>query len=156
MGRNVLVMLFILALGAPLFAQDAKETEKPADDTKESEAEQGETDDGEKEEAKKPERKMTDAGKKLFEDCERCYTKYYEILLKKFKADESYKAEDIWNDAVKEAKNAEYKDGNAFKKAMEEMQRKDRVFKKKLSELMVKKANENAEAIKKWTRKQRE
>lgn len=143
MSRNVLILLIALALGAPLFGQEPKDTDG---DTKEAE------DQDEEKELEKPERKMSEAGKKLFEDCERSYGKYYEIVLEKFKANEAYKADDVWNEAVKEAKNAEYKDGKAFQTAIENMQGKDRVFKKKLRELVLKMAKENAEAIKKWTK----
>ncbi len=61
--KYLLTTLFMLALGAPLFAQDTpKEPEKPKAEEK-------------KEEPKEDE--MTDAGKKLFADVELVWKKFY-------------------------------------------------------------------------------
>jgi hypothetical protein len=139
------MILLMLGFGAPVFAQ---ETEKPKEEAAETDKPEGE---GEAE-AAEDKQKMTDEGEKLFKDVERIYAKYYDILLEKFKANEPYKAEDVWNTAIKEAKNAKYKDAEEFQKALQAMQRKDRVFKKKLRELMVNKAKEYAEAIEEATK----
>lgn len=151
MRNAILMILLVLGLGAPVFGQEAEkpeksETEQPTG-TDDKEGDKEDKEGTEEKAAEEDKQKMTAEGEKLYKDAERIYARYYEIILKKFKANEPYKTEDVWNDAVKAAKNAEYKDGEEFQKALQAMQRKDRVFKKKLRELMVKKAREYADAI---------
>jgi biopolymer transport protein ExbD len=142
--RTLTLLMLALLVAAPLSAQ---ETEKPAPDkTEEKGAEKAD-------EPKK--REMSDDGKLLFADVQRVYKKYYAIVLEKYKANEQYKTDDVWNEAVKEAKEAEYKDGTAFHDAITEMKRKDRVFKKEVQTLAEKLAKENAEAIEKWSKDQK-
>ena len=112
--RITTILMMVLALGftAPMFAQDTKkedpkETKKEDAPAKEDEAAKDEGKDAQK-------REMTEAGKSLFEDVERVYKKYYELVLAKVKANEPYKADDVWADAVKESKNAKYKDMAEF------------------------------------------
>ena len=136
--RTLLMMILLVAVATPVFAQDA---EKPKEDKPAAEKTDGE--------AKK--REMTEEGKSLFADVEKVYAKYYEILLAKFKDNETYKTDDVWNEAVKEASNAKYKDGKEFHDAITNMKRKDRLFKKKVQELTTKSAEDFAEAVKKWT-----
>jgi hypothetical protein len=143
--RTFLTVLLALALCAPLFAQDA---EKPPEPPKEEKAEG--------EDVKEPQkREMSEEAKTLFADVERVFKKYYEILLAKVKANEPYKADDVWNEAVKEAKNAKYKDSTEFHDAITNMKRKDRVFKKKVLELTTRLAKEYAEAVEKWSEEQK-
>ena len=92
--RTLLTMLLALAFCAPLFAQEA---EKPPEPPKEEKGE----------DVKEPQkREMSEEGKTLFADVERVFKKYYATVLAKVKANEPYKADDVWNEAVKEAKNA--------------------------------------------------
>lgn len=143
--RTLLMMILALAAATPAFAQDA---DKPKEDK--PAAEKPAADKPENGEAKK--REMTDEGKLLFADVEKVYAKYYEILLAKFKDNETYKTDDVWNEAVKEAKNAKYKDGKEFHDAITNMKRKDRVFKKKVQDLTTKSAEDFAEAVEEWTK----
>ncbi|MCG3183384.1 MAG: hypothetical protein ICCCNLDF_01481 [Planctomycetes bacterium] len=141
--RTLLTMLLALAFCAPLFAQEA---EKPPEPPKEEKGE----------DVKEPQkREMSEEGKTLFADVERVFKKYYEIVLAKVKANEPYKADDVWNEAVKEAKNAKYKDSTEFHDAITNMKRKDRVFKKDVLDLTTRLAKENAEAIEKWSKEQK-
>lgn len=135
MRSKMLTMLMILglALAAPLHAQGV---EKP-----------GDTPAGE-EKAKEP--KITDEGAKLLEDVNLVYDKYYEILLAKTKANENYVSDDVWDAAVKDTKNAKYKDRKEFHAAITAMQRKDRVFRKEMQALSTAKAKTFADAIEKW------
>ncbi|MEZ5992631.1 MAG: hypothetical protein R3E76_09790 [Planctomycetota bacterium] len=138
---KILMMVLALAFSAPLFAQEdtKKDGEEPAKE-------------GEKE---APKREITAEGKSLFEDVERVFAKYYETVLAKVKANEPYKADDVWAEAIKEAKNAKYKDAESFHKAITDMKRKDRVFKKDVLDLTTRLAKENAEAIEKWSKEQK-
>ena len=143
---KILMMVLALAFSAPLFAQE----DTPKDPKKDS-AEPAK-DEGEKE---TPKREITAEGKSLFEDVERVFAKYYETVLAKVKANEPYKADDVWAEAIKEAKNAKYKDAESFHKAITDMKRKDRVFKKDVLDLTTRLAKENAEAIEKWSKEQK-
>jgi hypothetical protein len=98
---------------------------------------------------------MSAEGKTLYADVELVFKKYYALVFEKVKANEQYKAEDVWNEAVKEAVNAKYKDSAEFHKAVTAMKRKDRVFKKDVLDLTTRLAKENAEAIEKWTKEQK-
>lgn len=155
--RNVILMLLLVfGVGAPAFAQEAgkpeKEAKKKESETDKSETEENgeaEKEDDKDEEEDKDKNKMTAAGETLYKDVVIIYDKYYATLLEKFKDNEPYKSADVWNEAVKEAKNAKFKDREEFEKSVLAMQRKDRAFKKKLQALMVKKAKEYAAAIKK-------
>jgi hypothetical protein len=146
--RTFLMLILALAVGAPLFAQDATKKEEPA---KEEPAKE-DVKEGEKEEAK---REMTEEGKKLYSDVEIVFAKYYEIVLAKVKANEQYKSDDVWNEAVKEAKNAKYKDSVEFHEAITKMKRADRAFKKDVLELTTRLAKENAAAIEEWSKDQK-
>lgn len=138
--RLLMLMILGLALVAPLHAQGV---EKPADGKVEEKAE-------EKEEEKPKEPKITDEGAKLLEDVNLVYDKYYEILLAKTKANENYVSDDVWDTAVKDTKNAKYKDRKEFHAAITAMQRKDRVFRKEMQALSTAKAKTFADAIEKW------
>ena len=146
MRMKILMLVLALAVSAPLFAQDdtkkddEKKTEKPAAEEGEKEA---------------PKREMTEDGKKLYADVKLVYAKFYELALAKVKANEAYKSDDIWAEAIKEAKNAKYKDAESFHKAITDMKRKDRVFKKDVLDLTTRLAKENAEAIEKWSKEQK-
>lgn len=148
MRMKILMLILALAFSGPLFAQDTKKEDPKKDDGTEEPAK----DEGEKE---APKRELSAEGKKLFEDVERVYAKYYEAVLAKVKANEPYKSDDVWAEAVKEAKNAKYKDSEAFHKAITDMKRKDRVFKKDVLDLTTRLAKENAEAIEKWSKEQK-
>ena len=131
----------MLALGAPLFAQDKpKEPEKPKAEEK-------------KEEPKEDE--MTDAGKKLFADVELVWKKFYEIKLENIKQNKQVNLDDDWNSAVKEAKNATYKDYKELDVAIKAMQKSDPVFKRKFTELSNKLAEEHGKAVRKWLEEQK-
>ena len=153
--RITTILMMVLALGftAPMFAQDTKkedpkETKKEDAPAKEDEAAKDEGKDAQK-------REMTEAGKSLFEDVERVYKKYYELVLAKVKANEPYKADDVWADAVKESKNAKYKDMAEFSDAIVKMKQKDREFKKQLNSLMDDSAKKFAEDVKEWSKEQK-
>ena len=136
--RWLMTFLIALALGAPAFAQEVPPPPPPKEDEK-------------KEEKKDEEPKMSEEGQKLFADVKLVYAKYYEIILAKTKANEEYKAEDVWETAVKEAKNTKYKDRAEFHDAVAKMKAKDRLFRKDVNELITKHAKEYAEAVKKWS-----
>ena len=139
--KYLLTTLFMLALGAPLFAQDTpKELEKPKAEEK-------------KEEPKEDE--MTDAGKKLFADVELVWKKFYEIKLENIKQNKQVNLDDDWNSAVKEAKNATYKDYKELDVAIKAMQKSDPVFKRKFTELSNKLAEEHGKAVRKWLEEQK-
>ena len=135
---KLLMLALTLVCGAPLFAQD----------TPPKEPEKIEGEDKDKEEK----REMSAEAKTLYEDVERVFKKYYEMVFEKVKANEQYKAEDVWNEAVKAAENAKYKDSDEFQKALTAMKRKDRVFRKDVLDLTTRLAKENTEAIEKWTK----
>ena len=139
--KYLLTTLFMLALGAPLFAQDTpKEPEKPKAEEK-------------KEEPKEDE--MTDAGKKLFADVELVWKKFYEIKLENIKQNKQVNLDDDWNSAVKEAKNATYKDYKELDVAIKAMQKSDPVFKRKFTEMSNKMAEEHGKAVRKWLEEQK-
>ena len=139
--KYLLTTLFMLALGAPLFAQDTpKELEKPKAEEK-------------KEEPKEDE--MTDAGKKLFADVELVWKKFYEIKLENIKQNKQVNLDDDWNSAVKEAKNATYKDYKELDVAIKAMQKSDPVFKRKFTEMSNKMAEEHGKAVRKWLEEQK-
>ncbi|MHC4841200.1 MAG: hypothetical protein ACYTDT_09640 [Planctomycetota bacterium] len=132
-----LTMILLAAVFAmPAMAQDAAEgSEKlPLERKKPAEA-------------KKPE--MTDAGKKLLADFKIVYSKYYATLLKRIKDGQEYDSNDVWDEAVKDAKNAKYKDRTEFFTAVKNMKKKDRLFKKTTSDLINKYAKDHATAVKK-------
>ncbi len=141
--RWFMTMLLGLALGAPVFAQDADP--KKEDPKKE-----------EKKEEKKDEKKdfeeppMTAAGQNLYDDVVRVYDEYYRILFEKTVNNEVYKADEVWDTAVKKAENAKYKDRTEFHDAITKMKAADRIFKKKVLDLINKKANDHAEKVNKW------
>ena len=140
--KYMLTLLALLALGAPLFAQETpKEPEKPKAEEK-------------KEEPKEEE--MSEAGKKLFEDVERVWKKFYEIKLENIKQNKQVNLEDDWNTAVKETKNATYKDYKEFDAAIKAMQKADLVFKRKFTEMSNKFAKEHGEAVRKWLEEQKD
>jgi predicted metalloprotease len=139
--KYMLTMLFLLTLGAPLFAQETpKEPDKPKAEEK-------------KEEPKEDE--MSEGGKKLFEDVERVWKKFYEIKLENIKQNKQVNLEDDWNTAVKEAKNATYKDYKEFDAAIKAMQKADPVFKRKFTDLSNKSAEEHGKAVRKWLEEQK-
>ena len=139
--KYLLTMLFLLTLGAPLFAQETpKEPEKPKAEEK-------------KEEPKEDE--MTDAGKKLFADVELVWKKFYEIKLENIKQNKQVNLDDDWNSAVKEAKNATYKDYKELDVAIKAMQKSDPVFKRKFTEMSNKMAEEHGKAVRKWLEEQK-
>ncbi|MCB9894893.1 MAG: hypothetical protein H6839_10620 [Planctomycetes bacterium] len=144
---TALMMALTLALSAPAFAQETKKEETPS--------KEGETvkDDAEGKDVKK--REMTAEGKSLYEDVERVYKKYYELVLAKVKSNEQYKADDVWAEAVKEAKNAKYKDMAEFSDAIVKMKQKDREFKKQVNSLMDDSAKKFAEDVKEWSKDQK-
>lgn len=134
--RTVLMMVCAALLALPLAAQEpAKET--PKEQPKSAEAEPA-----------KPQ--ITEEGKKLLEDVKRVYAKYYEIVLGKIKADQPYKADEVWDTAVKEAKNATYKDSKEWSEAILKMKKTDRVFSREMTEFVNKAAKDHAEAVSKW------
>ncbi|MBE7492675.1 MAG: hypothetical protein HS108_13100 [Planctomycetes bacterium] len=130
--KTILTMLAAAVLAVPLFAQDA-----PKEPAKETAKEA-------------PKAEITEEGRKLLEDVKRVYAKYYEIVLAKIKADESYKAEEVWDTAVKEAKNAAYKDSKEWSEAVLKMKKADRVFSREMNDFVNKTAKEHAEAVRKW------
>lgn len=139
--KYMLTMLFLLTLGAPLFAQETpKEPDKPKAEEK-------------KEESKEDE--MSEAGKKLFEDVERVWKKFYEIKLENIKQNKQVNLEDDWNTAIKETKNTTYKDYKEFDAAIKAMQKADPVFKRKFTEMSNKIAKEHGEAVRKWLEEQK-
>jgi len=146
MRMKILMLVLALAVSAPLFAQDdtkkddEKKTEKPAADEGEKEA---------------PKREMTEDGKKLYADVKLVYAKFYELALAKVKANEAYKSDDIWAEAIKVTKNAKYKDTQAFHKAITDMKRSDRVFKKDVQDLMTDSAKQFAKDVEDWTKEQK-
>jgi disulfide oxidoreductase YuzD len=141
--RWFMTMLLALALGAPVFAQDP---DPKKDDPKKDE----------KKEEKKDEKKdfeeppMTAAGQNLYDDVVRVYDEYYRILFDKTVNNEVYKADEVWDAAVKKAENAKYKDRTEFHDAITKMKAADRIFKKKVLDLINKKANDHAEKVNKW------
>lgn len=142
--KNLMTMLLALALGAPAFAQET--TPKPAAADKPVEKPDAKAE-GDK---PAPKREMTDGGAKLYEDVERIYAKYYELVLDATKKDKDYDADETWNTAVKEAKNAVYKDNKEFFDAFAKMQKADKVFKEKSTKLVNDLAAAHAKAIADW------
>lgn len=132
---RLLTLALALALAVvPVMAQDApKAGETPA------------------EKAEAP--KMSEEGSKLFSEVKTVYAKYYEIILAKAKSNEEYKADEVWDAAVKEVKDAagnpKYKDRTEFHDAVAKMKAKDRIFRKEVNELVTKHAKEFAEAVRK-------
>lgn len=138
--RMLNLVLAEVLLAVPLAAQDpAKEPAKEpsAETPKAAEAEPA-----------KPQ--ITPEGEKLLEDIKRVYAKYYELVLAKIKADQSYKADEVWDAAVKEAKNATYKDSKEWTEAVLKMKKADKVFSRLMTEYVNKAAKEHAEAVGKW------
>lgn len=131
--RLLITTLLLMAMAVPAFAQD-KPPEAPA-------------------EKKAEEPKMSEDGAKLFADVKIVYAKYYEIILAKAKSNEEYKADEVWDAAVKEAKdengNPKFKDRTAFHDAVSKMKAKDRIFRKEVNELVTNHAKEFAEAVRK-------
>ena len=144
---KILMLALMLVCSLPLLAQ---EDTPPKEEKKEEEKK-----DDTKDDAKEGQREMSAEGKSLYVDVELVFKKYYALVFEKVKANEQYKAEDVWNEAVKEAANAKYKDSEEFHKAVTAMKRKDRVFKKDMLDLTTRLAKENAEAIEKWTKEQK-
>ena len=138
--RLMMMMLLALMTATPLAAQDTGTG--PAEGEKEAEKEE------------KP--KITEAGAKLLEDVNLVYDKYYAILLDKTKAGESYSSDEVWDTAVKEARNAKYKDRKEFHAAITAMQRTDRVFRKEMQAVSTAKAKSFAEAVEKWAEEKQE
>jgi hypothetical protein len=139
--RTFITLLLTLTLGAPLFAQD----EKPAEPAKEPAKEQP------KEEPKKDaEPQMLAEAKKLYEDFLLVYAEYYRLVLEKIKANDPYKADEVWDAAVKTAQNAKYKDRTEFFDAVTKMKAKDRIFKKQVNDQITKFASDHTDAVKKW------
>jgi len=124
-------LLILLMAALPLTALHAQEGEREPE-RREREAPQ-----------------MTEAGKLLFDDVKRVYGKYYQIVLQKARDNEAYKADEVWDVAVKDAINAEYKDRAEFQQAITAMQAVDRVFRRELTALTNKLAQEHAEAVRK-------
>jgi len=141
--KYLLTMLSLLTLGAPLFAQ-----ETPKEPAKEVKTE-------EKVDEKSKEDEMTDAGKKLFADVELVWKKFYEIKLENIKQNKQVNLDDDWNSAVKEAKNATYKDYKELDVAIKAMQKSDPVFKRKFTEMSNKLAEEHGKAVRKWLEEQK-
>ncbi|CAG0965924.1 hypothetical protein PLCT2_01036 [Planctomycetaceae bacterium] len=140
--KYLLTMLLLLALGAPLFAQETpKEPDKPKAEEKKAETPK--------------EEEMSAEGKKLFEDVERVWKKLYEIKLENIKQNKQVNWEDDWNTAVKEAKNTTYKDHKELDAAIVAMQKSDAVFKRKYTELSKKMADEHGKAVRKWLEEQK-
>jgi biopolymer transport protein ExbD len=142
--RTFLMMLLAFAISAPLFAQETKKEEPAKEEKKEEPAKEEE-----------PKREMTEDGKKLYADFELVNAKYYEIVLAKVKANEPYKSDEVWNEAVKEAKNAKYKDGTEFHDAITKMKAKDRAFKKDVNALSNKSAKDFATAVEVWSKEKK-
>lgn len=129
-----LMMILVVAIFAlPAMAQDA--------------AEGSDTPPAAEEKPKKPE--MSDEGKKLLADVKQIYSKYYEVLLARTKDGQEFDSDTVWNKAIKEAKNTDYKDNLEFFKAMRTMSKKDRVFKKAKAVLINKYAKAHAAQVKK-------
>lgn len=105
--------------------------------------------------AQKGKREMSEEGKKLYEDMERIYKKYYETLLAKIKANEKYKADEVWDASVKEAKNATYKDRKEFADAVEKMRKQDKEFGRRAEELINTLTEEHQKAVEEWSKTQR-
>lgn len=140
--KYLLTVLFALALGAPLFAQETpKEPDKPKAEEKKDE--------------KPAEDEMTEEGKKLFEDVERVWKKYYEIKLENIKGNKQVNLDDDWNAAIKESKNATYKDRKEFDTAIRNMQKADKVFARKFEKMSNDMADEHSKAVRKWLDEQK-
>lgn len=134
--RMLNLILAAALLAVPLSAQQPAK-EPAADSPKAAEAEPA-----------KPQ--ITPEGEKLLEDVRRVYAKYYELVLAKIKADQSYKADEVWDAAVKEAKNATYKDSKEWTEAVLKMKKADKVFSRLMTEYVNKAAKDHAEAVSKW------
>lgn len=142
--KCMLTMLLLLTLGVPLFAQETpKEPDKPKAEEKKDEP------------VEPKEEEMSAEGKKLFEDVERVWKKVYEIKLDNIKQNKQVNWEDDWNTAIKEAKNATYKDHKEFDAAIKSMQKSDAAFKRKFTELSNKMAEEHGKAVRKWLDEQK-
>ena len=135
--KRLLIILTLALLAAPAFAQ----AETPKEEKPKAE---------EKKEAKAEEVKISDDGQKLFEDVERVLKKYYEIKLDNLKQNKQVNLDDDWNAAVKEAKNATYKDFKEFDAAIKAMQKSDKVFARQFTDTSNKLAKEYSEAVRKW------
>lgn len=96
-----------------------------------------------------PKREITGEGQKLLDDVKLVYSKYYAIVLEKTRANESYKATEVWDTAVKEARNAKYKDSKEWSDAIGAMKRKDKVFQKEVAEYIALKAEEHNKELRK-------
>lgn len=127
--RTVIAILIAALVGAPLSAQE-KAADKPA--------------------PVEVRKEMTEDGKKLFEDMERVYKKYYDIVLEATKLDKTYDADQTWDTAVKETKNAAYKDRKEFFEAVQKMQKADKVFKEKSTDLINDSAAAYQKAVDVW------
>lgn len=131
MGIRVLLLLSLM-LCAPLAAQ----VDKPADPKPEVKP--------------APKREMSEDAKKLYDDMQRVYGKYYELVLEATKQDKVYDADQVWETAVKEAKNAVYKDRKEFFDAVQNMQKTDRPFKEKSTKLVNDLAEAHSKAVTEW------
>ncbi|MEE9311966.1 MAG: hypothetical protein V3V10_06070 [Planctomycetota bacterium] len=138
--KYLTMVLAVAVFALPMMAQDAAGGPEKTPAAEEKPAEKP------PEKSKKPE--LTDAGKILLADFKRVYSKYYEILLKRIKDGQEYDSNDVWDTAVKEAKNTEYKDRTEFFDAVRKMKKKDRLFKKTTSSLINKYAKDHAAAVK--------
>jgi len=146
--RIACILLGLVLGAAPAMAQKEPPKEAPKDPPKEAPKDPPkEEPKDEKKREEPPKREMTPEGKKLFEDAELVYSKYYAIVLEKTKSNESYKATDVWDTAVKEARHAKYKDNAEWSVAINAMKRKDKVFAKELADLITRKAEEFKKAL---------
>jgi hypothetical protein len=96
------------------------------------------------------EKPITEEGQKLLDDMARVYKKWSEIVLKKIKDNTEYKSSEVWDQAVKEAQNAKYKNSKEFFDAVAAMQNNDATFKKKSTELVNKATADHQKAVKEW------
>jgi hypothetical protein len=145
--RWFMAMLLALGLAAPVFAQDGDPKDPPKEDPKKEEKKE------EKKDFKEP--PMSADGQKLFDDVNRVYDEYYRILFEKTVANEVYKADEVWDEAVKKSENAKYKDRTEFFDAITKMKTADRVFRKKVNDLATQKAEEYAKKVEDWSKEKK-
>jgi hypothetical protein len=97
--------------------------------------------------------RMGEDAQKLFDDVNLVYSRYYELVLAKVKADERYSAAEVWEEAVKAARNARYAKADDFHEAITAMKAKDRLFRREVNDLTTKLARDHAEAVREAQRR---
>lgn len=141
MRRLPIAALLLLLTGAmPLMAQESSGDAGGA----------GKTADGGEDAGDDAKDELSEEAKNLLDDVDAIYRKYYEIVLDKIKTNAAYKADDVWDEAVKSAVHSEFKTSKEFFEAVQKLQKKDRKFRKKSTDLQNELAKEHREAVRKW------